>query len=220
MLATALSGGQLHFCAVSAGFRGCWGTNAGGALGLPVSTGFSQAAVPPPTGAPGVFNQLAAGNILSCGLLAGGAAWCWGTNTQGRLGNGATAAAGNEPPQAVVGGLLFSMVDAGGGGTTQSPVCGVTTAGAGYCWGSNTFGQLGSAAAVSGCAFGPCSGAPLPVAGGLTFGEIRTGGGGGRAFACGLLTGVSATIWCWGGNNDGQLGGGDLAHSPTPKRIQ
>jgi alpha-tubulin suppressor-like RCC1 family protein len=42
-------------------------------------------------------------------------------------------------PAPVTGGLTFAMVSAGGNST-----CGVTTAGAAYCWGGNEVGELGN----------------------------------------------------------------------------
>jgi len=41
-------------------------------------------------------------------------------------------------PVAVLGELTFAALSAGAAHT-----CGVTTAGAAYCWGDNSFGQLG-----------------------------------------------------------------------------
>jgi alpha-tubulin suppressor-like RCC1 family protein len=71
------------------------------------------------------------------GLTTSGAAYCWGQNADGELGNGSTI--NSLTPVAVSGGLTFATVTAGGNQT-----CGVTTSGAAYCWGHNANGQLGN----------------------------------------------------------------------------
>src|SRR5439155_26386902 len=73
----------------------------------------------------------------SCGLTTSGAAYCWGFNKWGQLGNGTTT--NSATPVPVSGGLTFEAISAGG---QQS--CGLTTGGVAYCWGWNARGQLGN----------------------------------------------------------------------------
>src|SRR5207248_2626643 len=75
---------------------------------------------------------VSAGVIHACGLASTGAAYCWGDNTVGGLGDG-TYGTDRLTPVAVSGGLTFAAVSAGGYYT-----CGVTPSGAAYCWGNNT----------------------------------------------------------------------------------
>jgi hypothetical protein len=68
--------------------------------------------------------------------LEDGAAYCWGQNRHGQLGDGTTMNA--TVPSAVSGGLSFAEISAGGGVT-----CGLAREGGRYCWGLNQSGQLG-----------------------------------------------------------------------------
>jgi alpha-tubulin suppressor-like RCC1 family protein len=83
------------------------------------------------------FASVSAGVSHSCGVTTAGAAYCWGYNIYGALGNGTNR--DSNRPVAVSGGHIFAYVDAG-----SFHSCGVTTAGAAYCWGYNEFGQLGN----------------------------------------------------------------------------
>ena len=83
-----------------------------------------------------MFTAIAAGNGHNCGLTSAGAAFCWGGNDYGQLGDGTTT--NQTTPVAVMGGLIFTSVTAGG-----SHSCGLTSVGAAYCWGFNTSGNLG-----------------------------------------------------------------------------
>ena len=69
-------------------------------------------------------------------MTSGGAAYCWGQNGYGQLGDGGTAS--QSRPVAVQTELRFRSIRAGG-----SHTCGTTTDGARYCWGFNIEGQLG-----------------------------------------------------------------------------
>src|SRR5881396_3412222 len=92
------------------------------------------------------FIALASGNAHACAVTTSGAAYCWGFGGDGQFGNGSTTDSADSPiPVAVSGGLSFTAL-AGGDGHT----CGLTTSGAAYCWGSNSFGQLGDGQLHSG----------------------------------------------------------------------
>lgn len=138
--------------------------------------------------APLVPSSLVAGGYHHCGLTAAGAAYCWGWNLYGQLGDGTTTDA--TGPVAVSGGHVFASL---AGGTLHT--CGITMAGEAYCWGWNANGQLGDGTHA------PRS-VPTAVGGGLVFQALVPG----FYHTCGLTPGGAA--YCWGRNNASQLGDG------------
>src|SRR5207237_1281681 len=98
---------------------------------------------PQPEQVPGdlAFASIHAGALSTCGLTAGGTAYCWGFNLDGRLGV-ASALINTPNPTAVSGGLQFRSL-AGGGYWRDGHNCGVTTSNEAWCWGGNFYGQLG-----------------------------------------------------------------------------
>src|SRR4051812_18861909 len=82
------------------------------------------------------FRQVRAGSFYTCGVTTDDVAYCWGGNSNGRLGDGSTSP--RHTPVAVAGGLRFRQVDA-----SVHHTCGATTADRAYCWGRNSEGQLG-----------------------------------------------------------------------------
>ncbi len=83
--------------------------------------------------------------------------------------------------------------------------CGLTSAGAAYCWGADGLGQLGIGDAVDRCdrsiyARGPCARAPVEVAAGRRFTSISAG----SDHACAID--AAGDAYCWGDNHFGQLG--------------
>ncbi len=97
--------------------------------------------------------------------------------------------------------LALSSVSAGGNHT-----CGLTFEGKAYCWGSNSFGQLGDLSVER-------RDRPVPVSGGLTFLRISAG----FSHTCGIASGGAA--FCWGRNAFGALGDGDAAEFPPSRNT-
>ena len=156
------------------------------------------------------FASVTTGGAHTCGLTTSGAAYCWGRGEAGQIGVASPASVcpidgRNFPcslvPVAVQGGLTFARLDAGG-----SHVCGLTSAGTGYCWGSNAAGQLGDNSLID-------RSTPVPVAGGLTFATVAAG----VFHTCGLTT--AGTAHCWGANDRGQLGDGTNTNRSTPGAV-
>ena len=145
------------------------------------------------------LETMSAGAGHSCYINSRGGASCWGSNSDGQLGNGTT----NDSPQpsAVHGTYLFVSISAGFGHT-----CGVTASAKAFCWGDNGNGQLGSDS-------GEKSTLPVPVLGGLQFSAVTAG----LDHSCGLTNNGSA--YCWGDNEYGQLGTGSNAASMTPVPV-
>jgi len=104
-------------------------------------------------------------------------------------------------PVAVAGGHAFASLSGG-----HRYTCGVTTAGAAWCRGSNTLGQFGNGTIAD-------SRVPVPVAGGHVFTTVSAG----SWHTCGVTTAGAA--WCWGSNEDGQLGDGTSADSAAPVAV-
>ncbi len=122
----------------------------------------------------GAFTAVAAGSDFTCGLAAGGVAYCWGANNLGQLGSGSTT---NSPaPVAVAGGVTFTALTAGG-----YFACGLAEDGGAYCWGSRRTGSLGDGAKPATRGQPPEGGdtqpTPLHVAGGLAFASVSAGKG-------------------------------------------
>jgi len=129
-----LTAGNAHTCGISGGQVVCWGDNRFGQLGDGTTEGKAQPT--PVAGLPSGATQAVAGAVHTCALVAGGAAYCWGQNLQGQLGDGTTT--NRSSPVAVSGGHRFRSIHAGGALT-----CGITTDGNELCWGFNQSGQLG-----------------------------------------------------------------------------
>jgi alpha-tubulin suppressor-like RCC1 family protein len=210
----SLALGGYHACALTrAGTAYCWGDDGSGELGVgpsPQTCGSGSPCATAPTQVLGgiAFVAISAGTNHTCGLTAGGTAYCWGYNQQGQLGTGDTARASTPVP--VSGGLSFKVISAGGFTT-----CGVTATGAGYCWGWNVYGMVGDSSTTDRFV-------PTPVAGGHMFQSIERGSS--DYHTCGLTTAGAA--YCWGLNMYGQLGttstGGGCAYacSTVPVSVQ
>lgn len=181
------------------------------------------------------FASVVAGYAHTCGVTTDGVAYCWGANLSGQLGNALPPIElypgdpdywdelyyGSFVPVPVSGGLTFSLVSAGGHHT-----CGLTAAGAAYCWGWARAGRLGveSSTAASTCVpdslwLGMCSNTPMMVGGALTLSTLSAGVGSGSpefGHTCGLIS--NGRAYCWGENGYGQLGGGssDLSDHAVP----
>jgi alpha-tubulin suppressor-like RCC1 family protein len=141
--------------------------------------------------------SVSVGNGMACGLAPSGDAYCWGRNHTGGLGNG-TSGSDTARPVLVAGDLTFAQVEAGAGSNTNGifdgGACGLTAAGAAYCWGRNDYGQLGNGHG------GTDSKVPVRVSGSIPFASV----GMGMHHTCGLAR--SSEVYCWGNNDGGQLG--------------
>ena len=91
--ADAVSAGALHTCALTtADGVMCWGNNVGGQMGD--GTTANSASPVQVAGMTGGVDSIAAGGSWSCALLTVGTAQCWGNNSSGALGSGASG--GNQ----------------------------------------------------------------------------------------------------------------------------
>jgi len=190
-----------------------WGSNAWGQLGNGAST-ISNSDAPTLVSGGLTFSAISVGMSQTCGITTAGAAYCWGngeligqastTPLNSNMCPGVFSGTGqpcNTLPMPVVGVITFASISAGGDQT-----CGITTSGAGYCWGIGGYGGLGTGSLGS-------SPTPAAVSGSLTFATMSSG----REHVCGKTT--DSAVYCWGYNADGELGNGTTTNSTTPMRV-
>ena len=218
---TALEVGVRHVCALdSDGFAHCWGDNSQGKLGAAsafvclanIQEGRLPCSPDPLRVESGLrFASLSVGADHTCGVTYEGRAYCWGSGSRGRLGNGGVE--DSSRPVEVAGNLTFRMISAGGGHT-----CGIATSEEVYCWGDNTGLQLGSIAneLLQKCGRLPyrCVLVPTLVPGDLRFETVTAAFG---EHTCGLSE--EGTVYCWGLNEFGALLIPNELRSWEPVRI-
>lgn len=197
-----VNAGPMAVCAVDTGGRAwCWGRNDNGQFGNGSRAGAAVPVDSPVTARITVpLVSVVVDARHGCGLTTEGAAWCWGTNEFGQLGDGTTTE--RMVPGPVAGDHRFRSI-----AVNAMVTCGVTTAGAGLCWGGNVFGTIGDGTR------GIDRTVPTRVAGGHTWRLISLGAG----FACGLADDGAA--WCWGQGTQGSLGTGTVGEPGPASRT-
>lgn len=207
--ATDIGAGWATGCAILAdGSLRCWGANQFGQLGnggVGVSCVENTATCsngPVVVTPPAAWRAVVGGLRHACGLDNAGAAWCWGSNRVGQLGNGTFN--GSSRPMAVSGGLTFTQLSVSLAGDLS---CGIAAGNALYCWGTGYFGQSGTGG------LGITANAPYRVAPMQTFSQISVG----ELHACALD--AAGLAWCRGANGHGQVGDGTTIYRTLPTAV-
>jgi alpha-tubulin suppressor-like RCC1 family protein len=233
----ALSTGHYHTCALREGDElWCWGRNDYGQTG---SESAEPVSLPRRVGDRGQWTAMDAGNSFTCGIQADGSLWCWGRNDYAQIAPSVEGASFSAPKQvgeathwhAVSAGVdsACAITDAdalwcwgsnsfgvGGIGTTGGTIppselpgtwesvavgdyhaCGVQTGGTLWCWGSNGYGQIAAPSETSQL------NAPTQVGEATDWVAAFPSG----YSACAVRE--DGELWCWGGNQSGQLGDGE-----------
>ena len=199
---TATVTGQAHSCALNTlGGVQCWGAGTAGQLGNAANMD-SPVPVPVSTLSSGVALIMTGGGAgHTCALTTAGAVVCWGDNASGDLGNNGTSP--SPVPVAVMG--ISGMVVAIAVGSSHT--CALTNAGAVFCWGSNSHGQVGNNSNMD-------SPVAVPVSG-LASGVKAIGAGFNHTCAVTTL----GAVLCWGANGGDQLGNATQMDSPIPVAV-
>lgn len=186
-LYTKIAVGNKFACGVTTlGSVKCWGSAPNGSSVIPKLVTSLNANV----------TEVAAGNGHAC-AIQNGAAYCWGVNTQGQLGDGTSNL--SSTPQAVVG-LPGPVTKISAGDHFSCAVASGST----YCWGSNGTGQLGNSSTTSSLTPVLVGGANANVT------DVFTGGN----HSCHVMNG---TLECWGFNGSYQITGTAGSYtSPVP----
>ena len=235
--------GDNHSCGIDGGVAWCWGLGTVGRIGDGSAT-TEPRTMPVTTGLTGVVD-LAVGYEHSCAVTGSGAAYCWGVNGMGELGDGTSMQ--QNAPVVVAGPMTWTQITTG-----RSFTCGLRADRRVSCWGDNRSGALG----VS----GPSLSVPGPAITAFdNASEVQAAPN--SSFACaiadpmrqvwcwgpGTVTGPGTapiaiagmdqvvvlgvgflhvcamrddgSVWCWGQGGNGELGDGMSANSETPVRV-
>ncbi|HHC08263.1 MAG TPA: hypothetical protein ENK55_06065 [Actinobacteria bacterium] len=192
--------GQLHVCALDGeGGVWCWGASSSGQLGAAV--GGDQTAPIRAGGDLRLVRLAQGGDTTSCGVDADGAAWCWGSNNFGQLGDGTRTNVGQAEPRRVVGDHEFEALAVG-----RTHACGIDLDGSLWCWGRNEAGQLGDGTTTD-------RAEPGVVAFDLPVRQVTAN----DRVTCAVTD--DGRGWCWGANVEGRLGDGTLDDHAVPAEV-
>jgi hypothetical protein len=209
-LVNKMSVGAWSACALSpANLTLCWGDNA---TALPYrqygNASVGSSLTPVFVGGPSLVSMGVGSGHFHCGINSVNTGICWGRSGSGQIPNGTAGAIANNPTT-MAGGISWRAIKA-----SRVSGCGVSVTGAGYCWGLNQRGEIGSTAVPL-----PTPGSPGPpvvfsvititttphlIDGGFNWKSVVAG----WLHACGIT--VSGDAYCWGDNQTGQLGVGTI----------
>ncbi|NRA43101.1 MAG: hypothetical protein HRU21_12455 [Pseudomonadales bacterium] len=195
--------GEDHGCAIDAAQQLiCWGRNMIGELGRGETSKASLLPAPVVGGAER-WQKFAPGGGHTCAIGTDQSLWCWGANRYGQLGNGSFSDFEASPQPVGVGQRWIDVA------TGDDVSYAIRADGSLWSWGNNGDAALGSAFYADN--------QNLPVKFSepsdwlmLIATEEQEGG-------CALKT--DRSLWCWGRNDDGQLGSGDRDDLLMPTEI-
>ena len=168
-------------------------------------------------------NKIAGGQVHNCAITDNGDLKCWGNDDVGRLGNGGTNTNLDAPPT--------TAIDLGTGRTAVSVsagrefTCAILDNGDLKCWGYDAYGQLGDGGGILD------NGSLLPLqpltnhyTSEPSLTPVDLGAGrkavtvsAGDKHVCAILD--NGDLKCWGHDDDGQLGDGDVSASDWIKKV-
>jgi alpha-tubulin suppressor-like RCC1 family protein len=206
-----VSGGRYHSCGITLSGEGqCWGEDRDGRTNGP--DGVVEVLS---------FQAIQSGLVHSCGLTLSREVWCWGYNGECELGLGFCPPGAYSDTSVYVGNRFRSVTVAG------LHSCAIREGGAAACWGFNAEGQTGSNSGQrldliptlvgGGIAFNtdslivppsPDPDFPLPQGPFIAAGYAHT---------CAIA--ASGSSYCWGINQNGQLGDGTRAPQSLPVLV-
>lgn len=143
---------------------------------------------------------IAAGGDRTCARRANGTVLCWGENVSGGVGDGTTT--DRAVPTGISGLTDVHQLELG-----KAHGCARLSTGGVWCWGANEYRQSSDGASTAVLSPTPMNALPraLGVAAGTGHSCARIGDAGG--------------VWCWGRNDQGQLGDGRTMAQTAPAVV-
>jgi len=228
-----LAGGRSHFCGIEDnGTAYCWGFNGNGQLGdgtranksIPTKVNTNLLFIVGSIKSEDDFTCAGVGNADSQDV------YCWGAGDRGQIGNATNA--DSTTPKKVTDGVFLSSLKfqlgslASGLDVGSKHACAIATDGRLYCWGDNTFGQLGNGTFGGSSNVARVVDASAAVGGtNYTWFDVEVG----LNHSCGIVSvqnitssnkyPMSGLVLCWGNNSVGQLGQGDTINRSIPTFV-
>ena len=181
-------------------------------LALLLATGASAVALGSRTevhaGVDDGWTVISVGNAHTCGVTTVGELFCWGDGNEGQLGDGTTNTLLRQmvPLEVTTPSVTWTSVDVG-----NRHSCGLTDDGHIWCWGLGTNGEIGNGDTP------PVDFYPSPQQVVRPAGVVWASVSAGNLRTCALTT--NGDLYCWGANNKGQLGVGDLVDRSSPTLV-
>lgn len=185
----------------STGQAWCWGMNSHGQTGA--GFGGTSSFVNQPAAVADLqgIAAIACGHLHACAATKSGEVWCWGHNGYRQLGSGKTNTSYNKPVQSYG---IAGAVDVAAG---EAHSCATDGKGQLWCWGGNQNDQTATSKGKSIVEL------PAKVAQTAKLLQLDAG----RMHTCG--TDDAGGLWCWGGNNQGQVGNGGQTAVDKPTKV-
>ena len=219
--AVAISASSERFtcAALDNGSVACWGNNGNGQQGHDNST---NQLIPSYAGLDlsDVAVDISIGgnaDYQTCAVMDSGTLKCWGSNSNGQLGDGCNLGDTCYTPTQINLGAHALSVSVG-----NSHVCATLSNGWLSCWGGNEYGQLGDGSScghdivANGCNGEEGKSLPRRVYLRTQTAVLSVSAGSGHT--CATLT--NGSVACWGSNNRGQLGDGTVNERHTPTVVE
>jgi alpha-tubulin suppressor-like RCC1 family protein len=200
LTATCVIGPRTGTPPITVGTLACGGDNYAGNLGVNDRTSRSTLAATLAT----TWYLAAPGDYHTCALDYQQHLFCWGDNGDGNVGVGSMSAVFLTPQQ--VSSARFNKLVA------RDHTCALDVNGGLACWGNNDRGQVGVPSTTM-KALAP--GAPIVAPSGGKWIDVAVGEG----FTCAIddtTNSAHGGVYCWGWNNNGQLGNGSMNNTETP----
>jgi alpha-tubulin suppressor-like RCC1 family protein len=202
--ANQISVGDAHACALDSGTAYCWGDNTFWQLGTHQAMSYSAEPVPVDNSILTSPILIRAGYVNTCAIDANHKAYCWGDDHVGQLGTDTMVGTGTSVPVQVTDETGLSQVsDIQLGGFFN--VCATRTDGSVYCWGDDTFNQIGNADPDNLPVLAPYQVLYDSVP--LLSNSLKVGGYNVCAIVSLAFYATKPTALCWGDNTNGQIYG-------------
>lgn len=209
--------GSDHNCAwTEIGSVICWGMNDVGQLG----TGWTQenwdsdfSLIPSSVSLASdeVATQVIVGDGHSCMILSIGYSLCWGDNSHGQIGDYSTFDSYSPMDVGFDGLVSVSAIEMGFRHVCSLSNSGLGNSGTVHCWGANDKGQVSSD-------IGNDQLSPVLVIDGSQDPIDSLASSPNSRHTCALSQ--SGNVYCWGGNENGQLGRNNTLNSATPIQVE
>ncbi len=197
-----IGAGMYHTCALmDSGDVYCWGAAWSGQLG-DGTTGNTNRPINPVNLLSGrTAKTLAVGEHHACVIADNDEVYCWGENENGAVGASGYQNTEANPVHVDLPGTQYAISIGAGNEHT----CVATNTGNAYCWGDNSFGQLGDGNSDEG------DYEPIMVI--IPFNRDVVSIAAGGWHSCAIMD--NGKVMCWGANGYGQIGNGESGDDET-----